>query len=250
MPQAEPFLLAMLLVSLRIVPALAFSPPFTLVRIPGTARLLLTLGIAAWLVAGHPQTTSADFAGRGGLALAGGELIIGIGLALALQLAFAALMTVGRAIDLQAGYAFAMIADPTSRSQVPLIGMLFAYAAAIIFFAADGMANLLAVWSLSLDQLPLGAAISQDAPAKLAAYFGAACILAFGAGGLVLLVLFLIDAAIALASRTLPQMNVLFLGFQVKALVTLAILPIALAGSAALFLRIVRFAFETMAQLV
>jgi flagellar biosynthetic protein FliR len=60
----------------------------------------------------------------------------------------------------------------------------------------------------------------------------------------------MIDYAIALVSRTLPQMNVLFLGFQVKALATLVVLPIALAGSAALFLRMFRFALDTMLALV
>ena len=74
--------------------------------------------------------------------------------------------------------------------------------------------------------------------------------MAFGGAGLVLLVLFSIDLAIALMSRTLPQMNVLFLGFQVKSIATLVLLPIALAGSAALYLRILRFAFTTMLQLV
>ena len=73
--------------------------------------------------------------------------------------------------------------------------------------------------------------------------------MAFGGGGLVLLVLFMIDFGIALVSRTLPQMNVLFLGFQVKALATLVVVPIAIAGSSALFLRMFRFALDTMLRL-
>jgi flagellar biosynthetic protein FliR len=84
----------------------------------------------------------------------------------------------------------------------------------------------------------------------LTGYISSIFIMAFGGGGLVLLVLFMIDYAIALVSRTLPQMNVLFLGFQVKALATLVVLPIALAGSAALFLRMFRFALDTMLALV
>ena len=75
-------------------------------------------------------------------------------------------------------------------------------------------------------------------------------IMAFGAAGLMMLVLFLIDLAIAFMSRTLPQMNVLLLGFQVKTIVLLLTLPIAIAFSAALFLRILRFALETAPMLV
>jgi flagellar biosynthetic protein FliR len=244
------FLVVVLLVSLRIVPTLAFSPPFTLVRIPAIVRVILCLALSAWIVSSHPaQTSAVDVAQFGFLAIAASELMIGLALALALQLAFAALMTAGRVIDLQAGYAFAMIADPSSRTQMPLIGMIFAYAAAAVFFATDGPQNLLAIWSLSVEHLPLGASLGSDALPILTGYIGSIFVMAFGSGGLVLLVLFMIDFAIALVSRTLPQMNVLFLGFQVKALATLVVLPIALAGSAALFLRMFRFALDTMLRL-
>jgi len=242
--------IAALLISLRIVPTLAFAPPFTLTRVPAVVRVILSLLLSAWLVAGHPAETAVDFQRVGYLSIAGSELLIGVALALALQLAFAALLTVGRTVDLQAGYAFALIADPSSRSQMPLIGMIFAYAAAAVFFLTDGPANLLAIWSLSLDHVPLGSAMGADALPLLAGYAGTILVIAFGGGGLLLLVLFLIDASIALMSRTLPQMNVLFLGFQVKAIATLLLLPIALAGSAALFVRMLRFALDTMASLV
>lgn len=247
----EHALVAVLLISLRIVPTLAFSPPFTLMRMPAPVRLILCIALSAWLVAGHPaQTTAVDLDALGYVSVAATELMIGIALALPLQLAFAALLTVGRSVDLQAGYAFAMIADPTSRAQMPLIGMIFAYAAAAVFFSTNGPADLLAIWSMSLDHVPLGTAIGADAPAVLAAYMSAVFVLAFGGGGLLLLVLFLIDGTIAIMSRTLPQMNVLFLGFQVKAIATLVLLPIAIAGSAALFFRLVRFALDTMLGLV
>lgn len=245
------WLVAVLLVSLRIVPTISFAPPFTLMRIPAVVRLILSLSLSAWIVTGHPeQTTGVDLVARGYFAVLFSELVIGIGLALTLQLAFAALLTVGRTIDLQAGYAFALLADPTTRSQMPLIGMIFAYAAAAIFFATDGPADLLAIWSLSVDKVPLGAVLSSDAPAILSAYMSTVFIMAFGAGGMLLLVLFLLDLTITMMSRTMPQMNVLFLGFQVKAIATLLLLPIVVGGSAALLLRILRFALDTMLELI
>jgi flagellar biosynthetic protein FliR len=44
-------------------------------------------------------------------------------------------------------------------------------------------------------------------------------------------------------------MNVLLLGFQVKALATLALLPVAFALSGAVFVRLLRTALETMVRL-
>jgi flagellar biosynthesis protein FliR len=242
---------ATLLISLRIAPTLSFAPPFTLLRVPATVRLMLGISLAAWLVAGYPdQTWRTGFWEAGLFITALTELLLGVTLALSLQLAFAALLTAGRTIDIQAGYGFAMLIDPTTRAQLPLAGTLFVYAAAAIFFATDGPADLLAIWAASIAQVPLGGGALGGNLGLLTAYMSAVFVMAFGAAGLVILVLFLIDMAIAFMSRTLPQMNVLLLGFQVKTLATLAVLPIAIALSGTLFLRMLRYALETTTQLI
>jgi flagellar biosynthetic protein FliR len=111
---------AILLVSMRLVPTLSFAPPFTLVRIPATVRVLLAIALSAWLVAGHPeQSYRADFWSHGLFLTALGELVLGIGSALALQLAFAALQTAGRAIDIQGGFGLAVLVDPARCSSRP-----------------------------------------------------------------------------------------------------------------------------------
>lgn len=243
--------IATLLVSLRIAPMLAFAPPFTLTRVPVLVRVSLAVALAAWLVAGHPaQTSGVDLQAGGLIAAAAGELMLGVALSLALQLAFAALLTAGRTIDIQAGFGLAVLIDPTTRAQLPLVGMLFSYAAAAIFFATGGPADLLAIWAASVERVPLGSAGFAGDPGVLAAYLSSVFAMAFGLGGLVMLALFLADAAIAIMSRTLPQMNVMLLGFQVKAIVTLAVLPIAISVSGALFLRMLRFALETTLRLI
>ncbi len=122
--------IAILLISLRIAPTLAFAAPFTLIRVPAVVRVLPAIALASWLVSSHPaQSWQADFQSRGlACSTALGELLLGISLSLSLQLAFAALMTAGRAIDVQAGFGMAMLVDPTTRSQLPLVGTIFAYA--------------------------------------------------------------------------------------------------------------------------
>jgi flagellar biosynthetic protein FliR len=237
---------ASLLISLRIAPTFAFSPPFTLIRIPAIVRVMLSIGLAAWLVAGHPaETWQRDFWGPGLFITALAELMMGVALALALQLAFAALLTAGRTIDIQAGYGLAVLVDPATRTQTPLTGMLFAYAAALLFFSTSGPSDLLAIWSASVAQVPLGASLVHGDVATVASYLSAVFVMAFGAGGLILLTLFLIDLSIAFMSRTLPQMNVFILGFQVKTLAVLVMLPVSLSIASSLFLRIVRFALES-----
>lgn len=243
--------IAVLLVALRIAPTLAFASPFTLLRVPVSVRVLLAIALAGWLVAAHPaQSWQADFWSKGLFLTALGELFLGIALSLSLQLAFAALLTAGRAIDIQAGFGLAVLIDPATRTQLPLVGTLFAYAAGAIFFATDGPADLLAIWSASLERVPLGSAAIGADITVLGAYISAVFVMAFGLGGLVMLVLFLCDMAIAFMSRTLPQMNVMLLGFQVKAMATLAVLPVAIGVSGALFLRMLRYALDTAPRLI
>lgn len=243
-PQA----VATLLLSLRIVPTLAFAQPFTLIRIPAIVRVGLAIALAAWLVAGNPAATWQAPPPTGGLAaLAAGELLFGTALALALQLAFAALLVAGRTIDIQAGYGLAVLVDPATRAQLPLVGTILAYAAGAIFFATEGPARLLAIWAASLERAPMGSALAATDPQVLIGYVSGVFLIALGLAGLLLVVLLVLDLAIAFMSRTLPQMNVLLLGFQVKTLATMIVLPIALALSGSLFVTLLSAAFDTMA---
>lgn len=243
--------LAVLLISLRIAPLLAFSPPFTLLRIPPLIRLMLAVSLAAWVVSIHPEATwQVPLDDKEFSALLAGELALGITLALVFQLAFGALLTAGRTIDIQAGFGLAALVDPTTKAQMPLIGTLLAYATAAFFFAAGGTHDLLAIWAESVVKVPLGTYGINGSPDKMIEYCTTVFVLAFGTVGIVLLTLFLLDSAIALLSRTMPQMNVLLVGFQVKVLATLAVLPIAFAVSGATIARLVRYAIETATLLV
>lgn len=244
-------LTAVLLVSLRIAPVLAFGGPFAMLRIPVTIRVLIALSLALWLVAGRPEaTTQRVLAGYSVPGLAVGEMFVGLTVSLSLQLAYAAILWAGRIIDVQAGFGLAMIADPTTQAQMPLVGTVFAYAAAMIFFATGGAHDLLALWAATLDFMPLGHGFYTG---DMRALFGLAAAL-FGMGiglvGLILLVLFLLDLVIAFMSRTLPQMNVLLLGFQIKSLAVLVTLPLALSLSAGLLLRMLRLSLEAVPRLL
>lgn len=233
---------ASLLVSLRLAPALAFAQPFSLIRIPVTVRILIAIGLALWLVDARPALTADRLAGHGFIGLMAGELAIGISIALALQLAFGAILWAGGVLDFQAGYGLATLADPTTREEMPLAGTVLVYGAAALFFTTGGQYDLLALWVASIETMPVGYGLLTPDMAALGSYIGTVFILAIGLVGAAMLAIFLADIVIAFLSRTLPQMNVLLLGFQVKAMLLLVTLPLAIALAGALFLRILRLA--------
>ncbi len=242
-------LIAAFLISLRIAPTFAFAPPFTLMRVPAVVRLILSLSLGFWIAASHPEIARTLPQGGAVAPVFASELVLGVAFSLGLQLAFAALLTAGRAIDFQVGFGLAVLADPTLRTQMPLVGTLFACAAGAVFFATSGPADLVAIWSGSIERIPLGGFLNNVDLAAILNYLSTIFAMSLGLAGLVLATLFLIDLAIAFVSRTLPQMNVLVLGFQVKIIAMLTTLPFVFALSGAAFLRIVRSALEITARL-
>ncbi|MFT3727126.1 MAG: flagellar biosynthetic protein FliR [Terricaulis sp.] len=241
-------LTAAMAASLRIAPTLAFAPPFTLMRVPLIARVALAMGLSIWLVTSVPLSP-APFSQDRLAATIAGELLLGLSLSLSLQIAFAALATAGRVIDFQTGFGFALLVDPSLRTQMPLVGTLLAYGAGAIFFSTSAPVDFLAVWARSFIAHPIGGDYRVDNLSPLLAYIGTSFFLAFGLAGLVMAGLFVADLAIAFMSRTLPQMNVLMLGFQVKTALLLLMLPFVFAYAGAGFLRLLRFALENAGQL-
>ncbi len=241
------WILAKFLLTLRIAPVFAFAPQFTLIRVPRTLRVLLALGLAASLVVGGQGGTTAVETDLGSLAVgAARELLLGATFVMAFQIAFAALYVAGRTIDIQAGFGLALLVDPTSKNQTPLVGTLFAYAAAAVFFASDGHLELVRLFAASLDAVPLGAASVPATLGHLTALLSVSFLIAFGVAGGGILVLFLVDLAIALLSRTVPQLNVLVLGFQLKTVVLLLVLPASFGFAGALLARLMATALTAI----
>jgi flagellar biosynthesis protein FliR len=240
-----------ILLSLRIAPVFALAPPFTLIRMPMAFRMLMSLGLAACIAAANPAAAALTDTGAGAiLVIAVRELLLGTIFLVAFQLSYAALQFAGRTVDIQAGFGLSTLIDPTTRGAMPLVGTLFVYATGAIFFAMDGHAELLRTLAASLDAVPLGAHQLAPTPAALIGYIGLVFLTAFGVAGGAILALWLCDLAIAMLSRTVPQMNVLILGFQVKTIVLLLVLPITFGTAGALLARMSRITLEALPGLI
>ena len=240
-----------LVLGLRVAPAFAFAPPFTLIRMPTLFRVLFGLGLSVGLLGAHPQAPLLDASNTGGVvAAAVRELGLGLVFVLAFQLVFGALYLAGRTIDIQAGFGLAVLIDPATQSQVPMIGTLFVYAAAAVFFGFGGHIELLRLLAASLDVIPLGSWSMPHSIERLTAFMAIVFLGAFGVAGASILALFLIDMSVALMSRTIPQMNVLVFGFQVKTIVLLLVLPTSFGIGGALLARMMATTLQAIPRLM
>lgn len=246
------WVLGSLLLGLRIAPVLGFAPPFTLTRVPPAFRLLMGLGLAGLITAWRPPifATGGDVSAGWLLAAAARELFVGLVFVTGLQLMFGALYLAGRTVDVQAGFGLATLIDPTSKAATPLIGSILAYAAGAIFFAMDGHLDLLRLLAATVDAVPLGTATPPATLQQLTSFIGAVMAISFGVTGGAILALFLTDLAITLLSRTVPQMNVLMLGLQVKTILILLVLPLSVGVWGALLTRLARVTLEGLPRLL
>jgi flagellar biosynthetic protein FliR len=85
--------------------------------------------------------------------------------------------------------------------------------------------------------------------ARLTTFMSVTLAGAFGIAASAILVLFLIDSCIAMLSRTVPQMNVLILGFQVKTIALLLVLPACFSLDGVLFIRLMATTLQAVPRL-
>ena len=95
-----------------------------------------------------------------------------------------------------------------------------------VFFAVDGHHAVVRAVAWSLQRLPPGASIEKLEPAAVAAQFGV-----MFAYGLVLVApamfaLLLLDVALAVVARTMPQMNIFIVAMPLKVVVGLLMLAL------------------------
>lgn len=215
------------LVALRVGPLFVLAPVFGAVTIPLRVRIFTALAFALVLAAAVEPSSAAVALNPGALIGAAiTEAVLGIGLAFGMLAAFGAFLFGGRVLDMQIGIGVASLVDPSTRAQSPLLGTALNLLAVAVFFAADAHHAVVRALTWSLQQVPPGSSIAQLEPAAVAAQFGVVF-----AHGLVLVApavfaLLLLDIALAVVARTMPQMNVFIVAMPLKVVVGVLVLAL------------------------
>lgn len=208
-------LLTWLLVATRLGTTLMFSTLIGFAGLPSSVKLISTLALSVPLtVSSVPvalPATDVDL-----VLMFGRELAVGAVLGFGLHVVAGAVQFGGRLLDNQIGFSAGVLLNPQTRSFEPLTGSLLLMVAGALFFAMDGHHSLLRGLAYSLKVTPPGMSASlQFEP--LLAQFG----LVFTFGLLVIapifIVLFAVDVAAAVTSRSLPQFNIYFVALPLKA---------------------------------
>lgn len=222
--------LACVLVWTRLGALLGLSPVAQAVKAPPSFWVLFTLAMAGCLTVAMHLSAPMPASVAGLALMMASEAALGALMGLALHAAFAAFAMAGRLIDLQMGLGMGAILDPVSRSNTPMLGATISLLGLVVFFAADAHHALLRGVARSLDWVPPGAPWRLPDAAQLLVLVAGVFSVAIVVVAPALFMLLLLEAVLSLASRVLPQMNVLFVGMPVKTLLGLIMLALAAPG--------------------
>ncbi len=232
------WLATVLLLSLRLAATFLLTPLLAAASVPFTVRVLLVFALAAALTLALPPAAVSSAAGG---ALAGGgallragftELALGATLALGILLAFAAFSMAGQLLGVQIGFGLGQVIDPTSSASVPLLASAFSQLAVLTFFLVDGHHALLRGVAYSLERFPLGEPWPlQVAVAPLLRQVAGLFALGFALAAPVAFCLLLVEMALGVVARQLPQMNMLTMGIPIKVVVGVLALALWVGGA-------------------
>lgn len=208
--------LAVLLVALRLAVLFLASPVFSGLGGLVTVRVLLTFALAVLLVDGLGVRPVVPDLTLGSVVVAAlGEIVVGVTLAFGVAAAFGAFSVAGKILDLQTGFGIGSVYDPVTRAGAPLFATLLNLVAVTTFFAADAHHALLRGIAYSLQRVPPGTGMTLDLDAAVA-QFGLVFALGVAVIIPVMLALLLIEVALAVSARMLPQMNVFVVSVPLK----------------------------------
>ncbi|MES9989985.1 MAG: flagellar biosynthetic protein FliR [Candidatus Thiodiazotropha endolucinida] len=220
---------AALLVATRVSPLFLLTPLFAITRVPARVRVLFVLALSAVLTAGIGVVPIDPPATLSGLMHAMvNELILGMILAFGLFTAFGAFLFGGRIIDFQMGFGVANLIDPATQSQAPMLGTVLNLMAVMTFFLLDGHHLLIRGLVYSLQKIPPGSSLHEVDVQAIIAQFGVMFVYGLAVVAPVVAVLLMLDVGMAVAARTMPQVNMFIVGFPLKIFMGLLVLALSL----------------------
>ncbi|HKU13569.1 MAG TPA: flagellar biosynthetic protein FliR [Steroidobacteraceae bacterium] len=244
-----PWILSVGLLTVRLTVALALSPAFAAYGVPGIVRVVLTLALAVATFAYQaPVPAAAEWVGQPALLLKpiAAEILVGALLGLGVHAALAAFALAGRLLDVQIGFGIGSVFDPVTRASANVLGSLFSLLGVTLFFVTDAHLALAGLIAQSLEVFPLGRFPALDDPMQPIVATGSMFTFGLALAAPVAIALLLTDLAVGVASRNMPQVNVLVLAIPLKVVVGYLVLSLAVTGWAPL----VQHGFSQMADVL
>jgi len=220
------------LVLARVSGIVIMTPVFGSADIPVQFRALFAFSLALlilpsqWCVALQEPDTLPMYA----IVLAA-ELVIGLALGLGLYIFFNGLVVAGEIMGHVGGMSVAQVFDPTTGENSPLLSRLVYMLGLAVFVCSGGIRLTLAGLLDTFESIPPGGGhIPVELGEALVLILGLSFSLAFRVAAPVMIGVLISMLVIGLLGRTLPQLNLMSIGFSVNAIVMYGILFLSIGS--------------------
>ena len=224
------------------------APPFNTRAFPTQARaglaFALAIPLSVWTTPTAPTLGSNDMIGK--LLL---QVLMGVTLGFFVQLAVAAIQTVGDLIDVAGGFSISIGNDPLLLVQSSVMGRLHQLTAVTLLFVGDGHLIILQGLSRSLQLRPDPIVDLPTTAAAVTDGVSAMFLAAVQITAPILAALLIADVALGLLTRAAPALNAFALAFPLKILLSLLLIGLILTQIPGALNRLVDEAADTMIRL-
>ncbi|MEI5906188.1 flagellar biosynthetic protein FliR [Bacillus spongiae] len=226
MEQLIPIFSVYLLIFVRLSAFFVTLPLFSYRTIPAQHRIGFS-AVLAWIMYYVVATDPIPIDGYYFLLIIK-ETMVGLLVGFTAYMIVSAIQIAGGFIDFQMGFAIANVVDPQTGAQSPITGQYLYTFALLLLLALNGHHLLLDGIYYSYEFIPLTEAWIPFKNESLVNYiitaFNSVFVIAFQMAVPIVGTLFLVDVALGIVARTVPQLNIFVVGFPIKIAVSFIVL--------------------------
>ncbi len=229
-----------LLIFVRTTAIITLLPIFGTRDVPVRLKVGLSAFLSILLVQ-YTEVETGVFAGGftipGFMVLILREVFIGLTIGYAASLLFAAVQFAGRLIDTQMGFAMVQLVDPFTDTRTTVAGQVQVIVYSLVFLVLNCHYFMILAIQKSFELIPLlGAEFASGGIAEYMTDLTAAIfVTAIRLAAPVFSVLVLASLSLGIVARTVPQINIFFVGLPMKIMLGLGTLAVAFPVMAKVF---------------
>jgi flagellar biosynthesis protein FliR len=222
------------LVLARISGMIVIAPIFGTLSMPRQVRALFAVAIALLVTPVYLNTTLPPVDNLASYArLMGSEVAIGLLLGLGVTIMFSGIQVAGQIISQMSGMSLADVFNPAFDESISMFTQLFYFLTLTVFVAIGGHRIMIEAVLETFAWAPPGhAALGDTYVEALTGLLSQSFALGIHAAAPLLVALLLSTIVLGLIGRTLPQINIIAVGFGINSMLTLAMTLLALGAVA------------------
>ena len=229
-----------ILIFARVSAIVAFAPVLGARNVPTKVKAFIAFSLSVvFTTVLSPLDVTPEQTSAGLIMQLAGEATIGAAIGFAASLVFEIIIFAGYIVDYMIGFGFINIVDPQSGSSISIFSFFYSFFGLLLFMAVDGHHIVIEVMVRGYELIPVfGANLTAFSMDYIARMTGAIFYTGFQIAAPIFIVMFMVDFTLGMISKTVPQLQILVVGFPIKIAIGLTAIGLAMGPLASFIVSI------------